>query len=64
MTVLRLYSRWSQGEDGHSSKSTDDVKSEAVPPHPHVPSWYTPLPFFFSKAVLYVFYRNHGTCYP
>jgi hypothetical protein len=63
MTVLRLHFRWSQGEAGHSSKSTDEVKSEAVPPHSHMSSWYTPLPFF-SKAVLYVFYRNHGTCYP
>jgi hypothetical protein len=35
-----------KGEAGHSYKSTDEVKSEAVPPHSHMPSWCTPLPFF------------------
>lgn len=42
-----------QGEAGHSSKCTDEVKSEAVPPHPHMPSWCTPLPFLAKQYCMY-----------
>lgn len=42
-----------QGEAGHSSESPDVVKSEAVPPHPNMLSWCTPLPFLAKQYCMY-----------
>jgi hypothetical protein len=42
-----------QGEASHTPKSTDEVKSEAVLPLPHIPKWYTPLPFSAKQYCVY-----------
>lgn len=42
-----------QGEVSHTPKSTDEVKSEAVLPLSHMPSWCTPLPFPAKQNCMY-----------